>query len=276
MNDYEENIKTWLKKQGYPLEMRVAREFKRAGFMVEMATYYKDDEGNKFREIDIVASRVGWADKDRKIFFDIHYTCECKHSEDKPWVLFRSNSEAKSPDENEIACKHATTAGHMALLALSIDEVTKNNSLLRRGDRPGYGVTRALDGQSDIAYKAVMSAVKAASSLARQTDEEWNKESIRVIRIFFPLVVTTGRLFSCQLSEDPEISLDEITEGSFRFKNPEAGEQQSIIEIVTEAGLEVYLRRRAEWAAELLAHIEAGLPGLRKLFGQQRTSEEYG
>jgi hypothetical protein len=120
-----------------------------------------------------------------------------------------------------------------------------------------------------------MSAVKAASSLARQTDEERNKESVRVIGIYFPLVVTTGRLFSCQLSEDSEMSLDEITEGFFRFKNPEAGEQQSIVEIVTEAGLDVYLRRRAEWAAELLAHIETGLPGLRKLFGQQKPSEEY-
>ena len=72
------------------------------------------------------------------------------------------------------------------------------------------------------------------------------------------------------------MSLDEITEGFFRFKNPEAGEQQSIVEIVTKAGLDVYLRRRAEWAAELLAHIETGLPGLRKLFGQQKPSEEYG
>jgi hypothetical protein len=76
MNDLEGRIKAWLEKQGYPFEMRVAREFKRAGFMVETSTYYKDAEGSKFREIDIVASRVGWADKDRKIFFDIHYTCE--------------------------------------------------------------------------------------------------------------------------------------------------------------------------------------------------------
>lgn len=274
MNELEAKIKGWLEKEGYPLEMRVAHAFKKAGFTVEMSSYYKDHEENKYREIDVVATKVGWADKEQQIFFEVRYTCECKHSIDKPWVLFQGTTDSHESLKDEIACKHANYAGHVALLALSLDEVTKKNGLVRLLDCPGNGLTRALGTQCDSTYKAVMSAGKAASSLSRRTDEQYNKSSIRFIQLYYPLVVTTGRLFRCQLSEDlAEVSLDEIREGSLRFMNPSIGEDSSIIEVVTEAGLQDFLTRRSHWASELLAHIETGIPSLRKYLAKKSTGE---
>jgi hypothetical protein len=70
-----------------------------------------------------------------------------------------------------------------------------------------------------------------------------------------------------------EVSLDEIREGSLRFMNPSIGEDSSIIEVVTEAGLQDFLTRRSHWASELLAHIETGIPSLRKYLAKKSTGE---
>lgn len=272
MNELEAKIKGWLEKEGYPLEMRVAHAFEQAGFKVEMSSYYRDPEENKYREIDIVATKVGWADKEQKIFFEVRYECECKHSNDKPWILFQGTTDSHESLRSEIACKHASYAGHIALLALSIDDATKSNGLVRLLDYPGNGLTRALGAQCDTAYKAVMSAAKAASSLAGRTDEQYNKYSIRFIQHYYPLVVTTGRLFRCQLSKDlAGVSLDEIRERSLRLNNPAIGDDSSIIEVVTEAGLRDFLSRRSHWASELLAHIETGMPSLKKFLAKKTT-----
>lgn len=38
----EKKIEEWLEKQGYPLETRVARAFRNAGFNVVQSDYYRD------------------------------------------------------------------------------------------------------------------------------------------------------------------------------------------------------------------------------------------
>ena len=51
----EDKIRKWLETQGYPLEMRVAREFKSHGFRVLQSEYYTDPESGASRETDVIA-----------------------------------------------------------------------------------------------------------------------------------------------------------------------------------------------------------------------------
>lgn len=53
--DIEKEIRKWLKNQGYPLEMKVASQFRDAGFDVTLSNYYTDPENQANREIDVVA-----------------------------------------------------------------------------------------------------------------------------------------------------------------------------------------------------------------------------
>src|SRR6476469_3471123 len=48
-------VRTWLDKQGFPLEMRTASAFRAAGFDVRQSSYYVDAETGKAREIDVIA-----------------------------------------------------------------------------------------------------------------------------------------------------------------------------------------------------------------------------
>jgi hypothetical protein len=50
-----EEVQRWLTGQGFPLEMRTASAFSRAGFEVRQSVLYTDSETAKSREIDILA-----------------------------------------------------------------------------------------------------------------------------------------------------------------------------------------------------------------------------
>ena len=53
--DLVQKIRNWLDTQGYPLEMKVARCFQKAGFRVSSSEYYLDPDERKPREIDVIA-----------------------------------------------------------------------------------------------------------------------------------------------------------------------------------------------------------------------------
>ena len=90
-NDIKAKVKEWLSKQGYPLEMKVAEIFQEVDFYVNLSSYYKDPSESTYREIDVVAMN-SVCDIDN-ISFDVRFIVECKYSQDKPWILFQSNSD---------------------------------------------------------------------------------------------------------------------------------------------------------------------------------------
>ena len=79
-----DRIHSWLKKEGYPLEMRTAAAFRRVGFTVRQSQHYVDSESGKSRENDAVCS-IG----DDLGIASLQIVVECKTS-DKPWVVFSS------------------------------------------------------------------------------------------------------------------------------------------------------------------------------------------
>src|ERR1035437_4845561 len=76
-----DQIKNWLKDQGFPLEMQTASAFRKAGFEVTQSNLYTDLDTKKPREIDVFA-----ADKDYVGVTQIAFIVECKSSK-KPWLL---------------------------------------------------------------------------------------------------------------------------------------------------------------------------------------------
>jgi hypothetical protein len=55
----EESVLSWLRGQGYPLELRIGNVLRRRGWHVEHADWYLDPVSNALREIDIRASLYG-------------------------------------------------------------------------------------------------------------------------------------------------------------------------------------------------------------------------
>src|SRR5436309_14473721 len=80
----EQRVRSWLKAQGYPLEMRVAEILRASGAGWDHGRVYHDQVTGKPREIAV----VGYFDLWEKPEFSIHLVFECKHTRDKPWILF--------------------------------------------------------------------------------------------------------------------------------------------------------------------------------------------
>jgi len=262
MSGIEGKIRTWLDKQGYPFEMRVAKAFEKSGFYIEVSKYYKDLDENKHREIDVVATNSVMVNENHRVMLNIIFTCECKNSSDKPWLLLSSDSHEKKFDGDATSFRHANHYGHVALLALSVEGVAKTNRLLMHRENLGFSLVRAFGEQSDMAYKAIMSASRAAKGMAKYSDEYYNKLRVFSMDIYFPVVVITGRLFKCTLGASDSIELSEINQGALICTNPDSGEINSTIEIVTESGLPVYLQERVAWIDKLFERLSLGVESL--------------
>jgi len=84
----EENIIEELKKSGYPLEIKVTLALESRGWNVLNQEGYIDVETNKWRTIDILATKS--MELSKSIYERLHLSLaiECKKIEEKPWVFF--------------------------------------------------------------------------------------------------------------------------------------------------------------------------------------------
>src|SRR5262249_35932003 len=84
----------WLEKEGYPLEMRTARAFRRSGADVAISQFYKDHESQEVREIDVIATfgPMGASDPPKSVSVAVSFVCECKLSKENPWVMFTTST----------------------------------------------------------------------------------------------------------------------------------------------------------------------------------------
>jgi hypothetical protein len=260
MQDSLDNkIKKWFSKQGYPLEMRVAAAFQKHEFIVTLSSYYKDLDENKYREIDVIASRNLYFKQSPVLFIDLTYIIECKHSPDKPWVLLKSSADNNSGIGHDIDNRIATKMGKYALLELSVDNEVRNNKIFTFSQRLSYGVTRALKNQDDMPYKALLAACKAANSHAIAIDNTWNKNKTSRIEFIFPLVIVEGQLYESTLGNESNIILNNVSNGTVIFRNPSAGDNLTFIDIVTEQGLEAFIESISNEAEKLQNHIDLNL-----------------
>jgi len=88
-------VREWLDTEGYPLELEVARAFRKAGFRAHHSMMYDDENTNQKREIDVVATKQFGQDGR---WIRVVVVAECKNNAKKPWVYFtvRSNFKCNS------------------------------------------------------------------------------------------------------------------------------------------------------------------------------------
>src|SRR5271166_1922951 len=79
-------VRDWLLGEGYPLEFRAAREFRKRGFSVRQGVYAKS-ENESPREVDVIA----YGTVPERIRVD--HVIECKWPQDKPWVVLTAEGQ---------------------------------------------------------------------------------------------------------------------------------------------------------------------------------------
>jgi hypothetical protein len=249
-DDLNIKLAKWLKEQGYPLEMTVARAFRRAGLNIVQSEYYYDPETGKAREIDVFAFMQKRMDS---FLGRIGFCVECKLAKDKPWIIFTS-LEMQLADPARIVQRAASSLGFVLLRHVCNREDIWELPLFRIPERPGYGLTQAFTDNKDVPFSSVMAAGKAAAALARRFDRYANKD--RTCEIAFPVVVISGKLYECYLDKANEIVISEIQSGTLVWRDPVIGMPNTIVHIVTSPEIDTFVREARDSASAILEVCE--------------------
>jgi hypothetical protein len=234
-----DRLLTWLEKEGYPLEMRVAALLReRTRFAVRQGWHYTDPESLQSREIDVVAT-----DREVNGLAAVHFFIECKApGKGKPWVLFVSKQTMENFNRL-YAFGFISRDGHSLLakaLLSSPDSSARAQALpwFWHHEPVGYSLVQAFEGNTDAPYAAALSAVKAALSAHGKSPQHNSPERFRVT---FPVVVTSTPLFECLLGSDGKPELREIERGFWFFQQQIGSASPVKVAIVSEKGLTSYL-----------------------------------
>jgi hypothetical protein len=235
-----DKLLAWLKKQGYPLEMRVAAQLRsKTQLQVRQGWHYTDPDTAQSREMDIVATQ-----SEVHGFAAVHFVIECK-APNKPWVLFTSKHTMENYNRLLAFGFTSRDARHPlsnALTPLSEGDTRAVKELPWYWDENpvGYSLIQGFEGNEDAPYAATLSAVKAALHCFVTSPEHNSPPRFMVA---FPIVVTSSPLFECFLRDDGEMELREIDRGFLFFQQRIGSTPHVQIAIVTEKGLGATHRR---------------------------------
>ena len=190
----EVEVKNWLESQGYPLEMKVASEFQKSGFDIQQSFYYMDPDTNKFREIDVIATKGLYTGK---VFAHIRFIIECKTSKRKPWVVFTRKNKIIDYEYYDWYC--TSKMGWDYVLHASIEGLFDGiETTFHKRATIGYGITQAFTTGEDITYKALNTVRNCAIAYAKCA----NNHKLDMVEIIVPVVVFEGELFEAHLDKN--------------------------------------------------------------------------
>lgn len=236
-----EKVQEWLLRQGYPLEMKVARALQKYGFEVRQSHYYKDIHSNEHREIDILAMKT-----DLLGYAEIAFLIECKTSK-KPWVLFTSENTISG--YNRLFSLGITSDSIKQLLCEESSNHLYKLPLFKKNGRVAYGATVAFSNGYDMAFQAAMSSTKAAISRKKENQSA-------DLQIAFPVIVVDGPMFESYLSNDNKMLLREISESYLFYHNHLEQEPATCVWVVKSDHLESFCSSAVEHSKLLLDIIE--------------------
>ena len=234
----EAKLTEWLETQGYPLEMKVALEFEKAGLGTSISSFYRDPKSGDVREIDVLAYRY---DSRPDIDIRVLFVIECKSSRDHPWVFFASGP--GNPLERTVRTIFtvASKTGRQLINRIRRKPEASQIPLFLKVERPSYGGTQAFTSGKDVVYGALMSVLNATFARLNQSEEQSTQWPL--IEIVFPLIVTDAPLFEYSLTSEGRPSLREVSETVLVWKNPSFGRNLSVVSVVSSSAIDDFARR---------------------------------
>lgn len=209
-------VAKWLREQGYPLEMRTAREFQAKGVSASPSWYYADVETGQQRETDVYA-RVRRGKYGEAGCVDVSLTIECKSPRDKPWVLFTGGATGMARTARRVQRFASPDRAWLREVA-SIDDLPL--PLLDGYEPHGYALARAFGGNEDASFGAMMSAAKAAAGIRQWHLRAGGGRAVSELMrsVVLPVLVVDAPLLRCELDEDGNERLSQIDRGTVLWK----------------------------------------------------------
>lgn len=211
LDDQVKGIKGWLEKQGFPLEMTVARTLSNQGLGFVQGWHYEDPDTSEAREIDILSRSFAYGTNTLLLQAII----ECKYSE-QPMVGFTYVGQLRSPAEFWVPCN---LLGRDVLNKLRGEKLVNELPIFSKQNTIAYALRQSnrddIGKKKDTAFEAIMSVVKASFALSKLYTEKattllssTGTEQRPAIFIGIPTIVLRAPLFICYLDQNGEIAVE--------------------------------------------------------------------
>lgn len=244
-------IREWLHKTGFPLEMRAASCFQKAGFEVRQSYHYHDPNKGVGREIDVMANLSSEYGQ-----INIVFLLECK-SGNFPWMVLCSDFAFDNYNRIDLLAVTSQRAREYMLKNFA----STFKEFCTSGGRGGYGFRQAMGGKEDQAYGATIGLMNAAQAIRYELRGRANDH----LTVIIPVLVVDTPLFECSLSDDNDIDVVEVDRSCFLFNSYLPSRVGCMVRVVTLDALE----RFSESSAQLAKKICDGLvPAEDHSFGE--------
>lgn len=208
MSEINTKILDWIKKGGFPLEMKVAKSFIKAGFDVVQSVYYMDIESEKLRETDIIATKSLLINR---VWVNIAFVIECKSTLEKPWVILINDGLKYYHDELPI---YITNNGRKFIEATKKNDEYRSDFLFRNRRKIGYSLVTAFNKEGkEPSYEAIQSLTKACEYFMKESN---NKRDYQM-NIYLPIVIVEGLLFNATLAQNEEIQIEQVNNSEIQI-----------------------------------------------------------
>ena len=273
----DSQVLEWLRKGGFPLELRVGRLLQKHGWRVHHAKGYRDPVTEKAREIDLVATRALVKEVEgKKPSISLNLVIECKTSLDKPWILFHNPENYGAMWATLIGGEEpADTAGLMGLGTkhqVRLPWPFDTNPILAHGAVRAF--TTPKEGDPTGPYSACQGVLTATRALAYEPSNVIALLRLNTpwLHMWAPLVVVAGQLFCYSLDTDGAEQLERIEAADVLLPSP----TETIIDrvpVISEASLPETLATLTSTADQFLATVISDLKGLQEI--AERTYKRH-
>lgn len=250
----ETEISNWLKKSGYPLELYVASELQKRGYLCGKSEIFVDIETDKTREIDVTGYHYGEFESNnysssRRIII------ECKKS-DKPIINLCAGNIKKSRFYYQAIFGDPEDAARPDVLAYSRFEKNPNDIGAFIEEVPvGYSLLPAFGKSDQDIYSGLMGLIKA-STYYRRLFLEFRNSSLNDMSLHLQdrnsfefhtaVLVVDSPLFDVSLDDTGELEVVRSDWSVLKMQlpwdfNPHDSNEGYCIHIVTKPAFPLFL-----------------------------------
>jgi hypothetical protein len=224
-------VRTWLLKEGYPLEYETHREMVRVGYRAWQGLYYTDGEVR--REIDVQAVEPDEPETaaDPKTPY-VYVVVECKNNS-KPWLALMNVIPLNIPGYGS----HSLVSNRDSHVLREKYAPSDADFLMNIPELHGYNVIQALAGP-DVAHAALQSVTKAAFG----TIDRFKREPRPVVA--WPVIVLGGSLYQVMFHGDGSEVLQRTECVRVLWRGSVASDERALqVDVTTRQYLPTYMAR---------------------------------
>ncbi len=195
----EKEIIDYLKKGGFLFELDCMQKFSDAGFEVEAALHYFDNNSERHREVDFIAYRTFYDEKNNFSFI-VSFVVECK-AHISPILAISSDTsiEGRATSANLLSSKN--------LISLMTKVAENDESSYTFGPRNEEPIHQNITEYStknngkDRVFESIMQSLNASLYLR----ESSNKSDKRFGNIYIPVIIFDNSVFSIKRESNDNI-----------------------------------------------------------------------